>query len=979
MTKRPAGQIITFYSYKGGTGRTMALANLACLLARPDPGHRQPHTPRVLAIDWDFEAPGLHRYLQPYLEPDAERRFRNAPGCLELFEHLGSLRTDYDREEFVGNRHRARTTLESLDLEPYLLATQIPGLSLMKAGLFNDDYPRRASGFDWDELFHATVGLFAGVADFLRARFEYVLVDSRTGITDTSGICTMLLPDKLVVVFTPNQQSLTGIESLVRKAVAYRKGSPDGRPLTVFPLPSRVETARPQLLEAWRNGSGTDTAAATLLPPDMLGYQPTFEQLFADIYALPRVQLGEYFDEILLQHVPDYAYGEPVAVVLETVDTRVSLSRSYAAFRDRLVELDVPWSSLSVARLERDIVKRCEVIEEQLKLGSVEEAIQLGVALIEHNPPESQFERSTSVILEVARAAYPRNRAAASTLLRQCFRRALAEGDIGAPLLAQVLLDAGTLSQEFGDPQLARELLEKSRKNFTASLGAEHPATLTAEDKYATALKALGEFHRARLLHQEVLQVRQRVLGEEHPDTLTSMTNLAQMLRAQGDLAEARTLEEKVLAIRRRVLGDDHPDTLTSVSNLAQTLRAQGDLTQAGTLQERVRDARRRVLGEEHPDTLASMSNLASTLRAQGDLGAARLFQEQALALYRRVLGEEHPDTLVSMNNLANTLYAQGDFGAARALQEQVLSARRRVLGEEHPNTLASMSNLANTLYAQGNLTAARELQERALSARRRVLGEEHPNTLISMSNLANTLHAQAEFAAARALQDQVLSARRRVLGEEHPDTLSSLNNLAYTLFSQGKFAAARELQEQALSIRRRVLGEEHPDTLNSMNNLADTLRAEGNLRAARELQEPALLIRRRVLGEEHPDTLISMSDLAETLRAQGDLAGARALIERLLSTSGTALGEENPTTLSAQAKLAIAARDQGSLEEAREIGERVLHLRTRILGATHPSTLDSMRDLGETLKRLGNTEKALDLLSRAFDLQAKGQTRSER
>jgi hypothetical protein len=37
------------------------------------------------------------------------------------------------------------------------------------------------------------------------------------------------------------------------------------------------------------------------------------------------------------------------------------------------------------------------------------------------------------------------------------------------------------------------------------------------------------------------------------------------------------------------------------------------------------------------------------------------------------------------------------------------------------------------------------------------------------------------------------------------------------------------------------------------------------------------------------------------------------------------------------------------------------------------------MRDLGETLKRLGDTEKALDLLTQAYDIQAKGQSRSER
>lgn len=44
------GRIVTFYSYKGGTGRTMALANTAWILAA--------NGKRVLAVDWDLEAPG---------------------------------------------------------------------------------------------------------------------------------------------------------------------------------------------------------------------------------------------------------------------------------------------------------------------------------------------------------------------------------------------------------------------------------------------------------------------------------------------------------------------------------------------------------------------------------------------------------------------------------------------------------------------------------------------------------------------------------------------------------------------------------------------------------------------------------------------------------------------------------------------------------------------------------------------------------
>ncbi|MBA2305488.1 MAG: ParA family protein [Acidobacteria bacterium] len=56
---RPLGRIITFYSYKGGTGRSMAVANVAWVLALN--GYR------VLVIDWDLEAPGIHRYFHPFL------------------------------------------------------------------------------------------------------------------------------------------------------------------------------------------------------------------------------------------------------------------------------------------------------------------------------------------------------------------------------------------------------------------------------------------------------------------------------------------------------------------------------------------------------------------------------------------------------------------------------------------------------------------------------------------------------------------------------------------------------------------------------------------------------------------------------------------------------------------------------------------------------------------------------------------------
>src|SRR6201989_1988398 len=80
------GEIITFYSYKGGTGRTMALANVACLLAE-----RAGPEEQVLVIDWDCEAPGLHRFFPPRLvKPSAafDLGLDATSGLIDLFVSL---------------------------------------------------------------------------------------------------------------------------------------------------------------------------------------------------------------------------------------------------------------------------------------------------------------------------------------------------------------------------------------------------------------------------------------------------------------------------------------------------------------------------------------------------------------------------------------------------------------------------------------------------------------------------------------------------------------------------------------------------------------------------------------------------------------------------------------------------------------------------------------------------------------------------
>lgn len=335
MTTADLGEVVTFYSYKGGTGRTMALANVACLLAQRA---RRADGERVLMIDWDLEAPGLHLYFKDLCTSwsgrgGTPRSLDEAPGLIDLFERLDADVRSAPRSARDGSLDPAPEIVRNLDLAPYVVDTDIPSLDLLKAGSFRGDYSRRVNRFQWEELFLRSPALIRTLAERLADEYRYVLVDSRTGLTDTSGICTVLMPEKLVVVFTPNQQSLTGVMDLVRRATRFRRDSDDLRPLLVYPMPSRIEQARPMLRDGWRSGERGSA----------LGYQPQFERLFQETYGLPHCSLQRYFDEVQIQHVPDYAYGEVIAVRVEQSRDRLSLSVGYENFVRWLVERAGPW------------------------------------------------------------------------------------------------------------------------------------------------------------------------------------------------------------------------------------------------------------------------------------------------------------------------------------------------------------------------------------------------------------------------------------------------------------------------------------------------------------------------------------------------------------------------------------------------------------------------------------------------------------
>lgn len=306
MSEDRGGSVITFYSYKGGTGRSMALANVAWILAA--------NGNRVLVADWDLESPGLHRFFKPYLR---EEELRGTGGVIDLireYEDANMPEPPADRpdnwlEEYAKVRY------------PFTINWTFGGggsLDFLSAGRQNDHYAVTVSALDWENFYNRLQGakFFDALRADMKRRWDYVLIDSRTGLSDVADICTLHLPDILVDCFTLSDQ---GIEGAARVARSIRKlRAKEKRQPRILPVPMRVDQAEKEKAEAGR-------ALAVR----------SFEDLPSGMSESDR---RKYWSEVEVPYRAFYAYEETLAVFGDPPGSRTSLLAAYETLTEYITD-----------------------------------------------------------------------------------------------------------------------------------------------------------------------------------------------------------------------------------------------------------------------------------------------------------------------------------------------------------------------------------------------------------------------------------------------------------------------------------------------------------------------------------------------------------------------------------------------------------------------------------------------------------------
>ena len=207
---------VTFYSYRGGVGRTSALMNVAHRLCE--------RGKKVCVLDFDLEAPGL----------DSFQGTRRSPINAGVVEYItGSLASE-----------------ETPDLLDFAYDVTPIGASgaifLIPSGRRDSAYQQDLSKLDWKLLYRQKNGylIIEALKRSIEREFQvdYLLVDSRTGLTDVSGICTFQLPDLVVLLFNLNDQNIDGTAQVYKSILNNKLNRLIQTLLVASPIPDIPES-----------------------------------------------------------------------------------------------------------------------------------------------------------------------------------------------------------------------------------------------------------------------------------------------------------------------------------------------------------------------------------------------------------------------------------------------------------------------------------------------------------------------------------------------------------------------------------------------------------------------------------------------------------------------------------------------------------------------------------------------------------------
>ncbi|WP_406448603.1 FxSxx-COOH system tetratricopeptide repeat protein [Streptomyces sp. NBC_00876] len=1025
MTASREGRIVTFYSYKGGTGRTMALANTAWILAA--------NGQRVLAVDWDLEAPGLHRFFHPFLDPST---LSATTGIVDLITEYAWAATSPVQRAEDWHRDYARIQPHAVSLTPEALGWEFPRggtLDFVSAGRQNREYSATVSTFDWDNFYDRLGGghFFDALREDMKANYDYVLIDSRTGLSDIADICTVQLPDMLIDCFTLSDQSIDGAASVARQ-ISERY---TGRPISIFPVPMRIDEGEKEKVDAGR-------ALARL----------KFDRLPLD---LDGDELAAYWGAVEIPYRPYYAYEETLATFGDEAGLTNSLLSAFerltSVITGRRITSMPPVDDEVRMRIRHAFTRRRPALPVDLHLSYVAEdrmwadwtesvLTRAGFRVVKHDAsagqetpaPETTAGNGARTVVLLS-AAYLRSQDAVGPAEAPGNGRhrplLLRTGDVRLPPACpdRNTVDLFRLDEAHATTALMRALDRPVQLTDADASGPRFPSTvpriwnapprnpgftgrsqllermrdqlgggMTVVLPQPQALYGLGGVGKTQI----ALEYAHRfmadydlvwwITSERSDDVVAGLAELAVRLGVQGGDDMAAASQEAVDLLRRGVPSGrwllvfdnaDDPEELRRyvpqggsghilVTSRNQAWSQHGDALPVDVFrrEESVEHLRRRAPG-------LSDDEAARVAAALGDLPlaveqAAAWIAETAtpIGVYLEQLARQAPETLALSQPAGYPEPVAATWNISiRRLKERSPAAVRllQLCAFLDPGPIS-----ANLLYSKEMIDALKtydvSLQEKLVLGR--VIREIGRFALAKVDQVSNSIqmHRLVQSVIRAQLNEEEQQEARhvvhRILAGARPYDDEPVD-------SPANWAQFSTIWPHLDPSGARTCKE--PETRRLLIDRVRYLWKRGDLRAATTLCEELRELWRETLGERDIQYLYLRFHLAGIHRSQGRYAEARELDEITLARQTEVLGPEHPHTYMSTSSLATDLGALGEHIKATELATAATEGFGQIFSDWHPQSLAAADNLAFTLRVAGQYERAREIDQDVYDRRA--------
>ena len=197
-----ATSVTSFYSFKGGVGRTTATILTALLLARAGK--------KVLVIDFDLEAPGLASVFAN--QDDDTEDLLKVKGFVDFIIDFDVNKRDFEKIN-LDNYYFVRN-------EQTLVGTKggeiviVPAIATdsANASAYIDKLSKANIKFEKNRDYIPDIFL-KKMEDKIKP--DFILIDTRTGINDVGGLVFNRYAQNIFLIFYGNKQNMFGLESIL--------------------------------------------------------------------------------------------------------------------------------------------------------------------------------------------------------------------------------------------------------------------------------------------------------------------------------------------------------------------------------------------------------------------------------------------------------------------------------------------------------------------------------------------------------------------------------------------------------------------------------------------------------------------------------------------------------------------------------------------------------------------------------------------